>query len=499
MAETRVSIPTLESLRDKFLNDIKRLKIRAGITRPNVAPGSESYIKGEAVASSVLELHAKLAALQDAQMPDSAVEDDLDRLADVWKGLKRSSGAGATGNVKASCTGTVTYTEGLQGTSPDGLRYQIVVTTKATNGTKLPIEGVDTGTRTNKGEGTVITWTSPPSGSAATAKVDAGGLTGGKDADTDATFRARLLDALRHPAESGSWAHYAKWAEESNAAIQKAWVYPALQGPGTVHVAIAQESDPDTYYSRECSAALVQVANLAIVENHPEHADITITTVNDTDLDMVIQLSLPAAKADGGLGGGWVDATSTRWPSVGTTPTYATRLAAAPISATVLRVTTYSAPNNDAYIAIWSNSKKKFEHGRIKSSSLVSGTTYDITLYSAVDTGILSSGDYISPDAEKIDDYGATLAETFAALGPGEKTSDSDILPRGYRHPLTTESWSHQFTSRHVGELSMDHDEIAHVTVTVPTSLPAAASVASSVASAPNILVLGKLAFYPSS
>jgi len=495
MTITRVVLPSLADLRGKILNDIRRLKIRAGVARPNIAPGSESYVKAEAVGATALEIHAKVGALQDATMPDSAEADDLERLASVWKGISKRSGAGATGNVKVQCTGSVTYLSGSEGTTPDGLRYTVVANTVATNGSLVAVRGKDVGKRTNKDYGTAFTWTSPPSGSAVAATVDLGGLTGGTDPDTDATLRARLQDALRHPAAAGSWAHYAQWAEESGAGVEKAFVYPAAQGPATVHVALTRAAIADTYYTRELTAAAINVAALAMVGQSPEHVDLTTTTVADVDTTLVLKLSLPLHKIDGGPGGGWKDALSVRWPSVGTTP-YATYLAATPSVANILRITGYTAPVANAQIAVWSNSRKKFVHGKIKSSTLVSGTTYDVTLFAAVDISILASGDYVSPDAEKLDDYGKTVAETFAALGPGELTTNATILPRAYRRPRTFESWPAQYTSRDLGALSNAHPEVAHCSV-ANTTLPITPAVATLVTDPPNMLVIGKFAVYP--
>lgn len=496
MAITRATIPSIEDLRDKCVRDVKRGKIRAGVTRPNVAPGSETYVKSEAWASGTMEMHAKIAALQDATMPDSAEGEDLDRLAEMWRGFKRSTGAGASGFVKVNVSGTVTFAQGQEGTFDDGVRAQVVVTTQAVNNGLVPIQCIDTGKQTDRSEGAEFTWTSPPGGAATTAYVDDAGLTGGQDAETDAALRQRLLESLRHPAQSGSWADYAGWAEDASPSVEKGFVYPALEGPATLHVAITVDATEDNFYTREASAVLVNIAALEVVANSPEHADVLTTACTDEGTDIVLRLTLPAHEIDGGTGGGWLDATADRWPAVGGTTPFATNLSAAPLSGTRIRVNTYSEPTDDAYIAIWSNSKKKFEHTRIKSHSLVGGAVYELVLWTAIDTNAIASGDYVSPDAEKLDDYGKALAKAFAGLGPGEKTSSSSLLPRSYRHPLNTESWGYQLTSKHIGQLSGAYDEIGHVSVTAPT-LPASPTVPAAVTDNPNILVIGDLAFYP--
>jgi uncharacterized phage protein gp47/JayE len=502
MATTRTEIPSLDELRTKYLNDVRRLKIRAGVTRPNVSPGSESYIRGDAVATRALELHAEVARLQDAQMPDTAVEDDLDRLADVMRGIARSDGAGSTGYVKASVTGTVTYAAGQQLTAEDSLRFEVLVTTLASNNSLVPIRCLDVGVKTNKAADTELTWTSPPTGSATTCLVDPGGLTGGKDAEDDEALRVRLQNALRFPAESGSWADYAKWAEDSYAGIQKAFVYPAAEGPGTVHVALAIVPDPDTYYTREANDTIVNLAALAIVAESPEHVDVTVQSVVDESQNLALRITLPSHRVDGGPGGGWVDHIQYRWPSAGSTTPFATRLNAAPTSSKLLAIYTYSAPTAKSHIAIWSSSKKKFVHGYVKTSTLVSGTVYNVELYSGIDTSILQSGDYVSPDAEAIDDYGKLIVESFGSLGPGEKTSSSTYLPRSYRRPRTYLDWPSKYTSKDLSKLSTTHSEVSHVSLCSALgspALPYSPTVPGAITTAPNVLVLGNLALYPSS
>jgi len=492
MAITRFTLPSQNDLVNRYCQDVSRLKRRAGITRPNVAPGSETYIKAEAISAAALQIYAREMALQDAAMPDTATADDLDRSALVWQGLTRSSGAGAAGNVVASCAGVVVYSVGLEATSPDGLRYKVQTTTVANNGDPIPVIGIDTGKRTEKTAGTIMTWTAPPAGSNTTALVDATGLNNGADAEDDAALRKRYQNALRYPASSGSWAHYQSWAMASSIGIEEAWVYPAVRGPATVDVAITVAATADNAYSRHASSTLINAAALAMVTQSPEHADLLTTTVANLPTNLIVKLRLPLPYLDGGAGGGWVDQTAVRWPAVGTTPNFATYVSLAPTTPTVLRVQTWSAPIANAHIAIWSILNKSFVHARILSSSAIGAGVYDLTLYDPIDITAITINDYVSPDAEAIDDYGRVFAEAFATLGPGEKTATVALLPRSLRHPLNTAESPSSLTSANVFAISQLRPEVANMVVVYPTSLP----VACAVADPPNILTLGKLAIY---
>lgn len=498
MAETRLEIPTLNELRTNYCNDARRGKVRAGVTNPNVAAGSETHIRGEATSSAALQICAREVALQDATMPDKSVGDDLIRLAKIMRDIDPSPGAGATGNVIAACTGTVTYVAGQQGTASDGLRYEVVTTTLATSGALIPIRGVDVGKRTNKSAGTQITWTSPPIGSSPTALVDSSGLTAGADADNDARLRQRLQDAIRHPASSGAWAHFVKWAEEASAGVEKAFCYCAPQGPGTVHVAYSVEATSDNAYTREGSTALTNTVANGIVANCPEHCDITTTTVDDSPTNVVLKLTLPAHTIDGGPGSPtWLDPIATRWP-----PSYPSGgvCVSTVTSSTRLRVTTAGtapATANHSKIAVWSSTTKEYLHAQVKTVTTIGGGVYELEFYQSIDSSAVIVGDYVSPDAENLDDYGVTLAEMFAGLGPGELTNSATVLPRALRHPLNTESWNSSLTSKHIGVISDVHEEISHVTVSLPASLPATPALPSAVTDPPKILVLGHLGLYP--
>lgn len=490
---TRVDVPSIATLRERRCQDVRRLKVRAGVTNPNVAPGSETYISSEATAAMVQMICAREAALQDATMADRATGDDLVRLAGI-RGITPSAGAGASGNAIVSTVGIVVYAAGLECRTDDGLRYQVVTTTAAGDGDAVPVIGINVGTRTNRVEGTVLTWTSPPAGSDATATVGPGGLTNGADADNDARLRRRLVDAIRHPQKSGTWAHYKAWAE-GNAAVESAFVFPSKRGPSTVDIAYTVAATADNGWTRVGSAALTLAVAGLVVAADPEHADVLVQAVAETSTDVILRVSAPLPTLDGGTGGGWIDDASTRWPLYYSGAGFAVTLSGGPISSTVLNVDAFNAANIPlvgAHFAIWSASAKKFLHTRVKTVTLVAGTVYQLTLYDAVDTTALVAGDYLSPDAENLDDYALTLLGQFATLGPGEETATAALLPRAYRRPLQREAWPSQFTSTHVGRLSIDHPELSHVVPVTPT-LPAAPGAASP----PAVLKLGRLSIFP--
>ena len=501
MATTQLTVPTVEELRDRYVADVKRLKIRAGVPVPNVAPGSESWIHGQAVSAAVQLVMAREVALQDAQMGDKAVGDDIKRLCTI-EGIPIETGSGATGFVLVVCSGGTTYAKDDELRSLDGLRYAVATTTLANNGDPVPVRGVDVGRRTDKPAGTVLQWSSPPAGSEVNCTVDLSGLRFGTDPDNDTTLQNKWIERKRHQSRGGNSAQVAEDAQAGSPAIEKAFVYPAVYGPATMHVAITVAADANEAYTREADSVLQLAAAQSVVAAHPEHADLTLTSVTDWDLDLILKVILPESKTVGGVGGGWVDIPTARWPrTLNAASPYAVRLASAPSNSRELSVTSDVEPVDDSHIAIWSSLKKKLIRAQIASHA--GAGPYTLYLYDAVDISELASGDWIMADAEHLVEYVATVAGSFAGLGPGQKTSSSARLPRSYRKPKVQESWPSDFTSRHTDVLTTQHPELEHVafyrafdSLTTYTALPVACPVEATTKDPPNCLRLGKVGIY---
>ncbi|WP_428485940.1 baseplate J/gp47 family protein [Rhodopila sp.] len=67
------------------------------------------------------------------------------------------------------------------------------------------------------------------------ANVDGNGLSGGTDAETDAALRIRGQQRIQQPPQGGAGTDYVAWAKRV-AGVTRVWVYPLLNGPGTVGI-----------------------------------------------------------------------------------------------------------------------------------------------------------------------------------------------------------------------------------------------------------------------
>lgn len=486
---TKVTVRTVADLEKSALNTHRAGLIRRGVSpdvaTKEIATGTNVQIQYRAIAEMMGQVYANERAVEDAQMPDSAVGEDLDRLCEQ-RGIERLPGAGAAGNVVVTCTGSVTYGAGQELLSKKGKRYEVVLSTTVGNGDSVGIIGIDVGKATNLAAGEVLTWVSPPGASAATCVVDIAGLTNGQEPDNDARLRERLEKSLQNPPGGANWSQVRQWAEEASAGVEDAYVYPAVHGPGTVHCAITIAGDVDNNYSREAPTALTDKVRLGILAEHPDPADIFVSTVVHQPASIAIKLGLADPASAGGDGGGWIDATP--WPSG---PTYVTAV----VTASKFTLLAFTTPGVGRSIAFWDATAAIFRHAKVLAYTGSSGA-YTITIDEAFPT--IGVDAFVCPDAEQLDEYGRILCESFATLGPGQRTASTG---RQVRHPVVSSDDPSRINGTLLAPLPAQRPEITAAafmwangsSVLAPDLAPTAVT---ALDTAPNIWRLTQLGFY---
>lgn len=428
---TTIEVRSVDALEESGLRQYRAGLVRAGKSladaKAATAKGTPIQLRTRMIAEMMGQVFANERALEDAQMPDTATGDDLLRLCAIY-GVVRSKGSGAAGDVTVTCTGSVTFAAGaeLRG-DKNGKVYRVVATTTVSNGGAVGVVGKDIGKATDLAAGQLLTWTSPPGGSAPTCIVGIVGLINGQEADNDARLRARLLKRLQAPPGAGNWAQVRQWAEDASASVQDAYVYCAVHGPGTTHVVVTIEGTAANGYNRIAPDALVTVVNSAVTKEYPQPADVVVSAAQWQNATLAVRLVLPQPIAGSGPGGGWLDAT--QWP-----PALATNGVAvtAVITSSIFTVNATTAPAIGKHVAFWDSVAFVFRHAIIASYTGSSGA-YVLTLDRAL-TSILV-GAFVSPDAERIDDYARVLCEKMATLGPGQRTTPSRARRRPYVSP----------------------------------------------------------------
>lgn len=503
-----VNYPTPDEIRRQWLADYFYAGKYAGLSF-NVAKGSDAYYRAQAVANrlSIPFNNNRLAA--QANSPEDATGDDLTELA-ARHGVPERPAVGASGHSTVTvASGSVTIPSGYKCTSGDGLQYQTTGSDTVSDGETVEIQAVDTGVGTNLAAATILTWDSAALGNLGqTCVVATGGLSDGADADTEEVLRTRLLRRLEFASAGGNPSQVNDWAEAASSAVEVAFTYSGLRGPSTYDVAIVS-TDSD----RIAASATVSTVAAYILGEMPGANNQIVTTVAAEQVDLIADIELPLPVNAGGAGGGWRDAVP--WPSDAETGVNV--YAEVTVIALATRQITVNSTNTDPPVAgkrfaVWnptggSDSLGAMHEFTIQSVGGVSGA-YVITIDASSDSiSFITTGMYCSAGAYNVKVYAEELRDALRALGPGEKSSDPDMLPRGRRTPGPDVSYPSEITSVLLSQVSNEYPEILDIeyadvfdtgTGAAGTGLFTARTVPSvpvTTADPPNLLTIGNLAF----
>lgn len=475
--------PTAAEIRDQILRDLSYYGDANGIVY-NVRPGSDYYKLATSLANRCAVAIANNKISNDERNPLLATGDNLRELARVY-GIEERPASGSSGDaiVRTSATATPTIPAGWRSTAPNGKKYDVVFSATVSNGDIVTISSVDTGAATELAAGTKLTWDSAAIATLLnplTVGVD--GIVGGVDADTDETIRNRLVDRLAAQALGGNASSIKEWAEEISAAVDRAYVYQALQGPGSLDFAITRAAG-----DRALPSTIVAESKANVEGQMPGGViRINATSVEPEDLDVVFSVELPPSDSSAG---GWRDASP--WPSAVVKVTG--------IAGATLTIDSTTQPPIGNTIGLWnrSGSAPVMEERRILTRAGVSGA-YDITVDGSV--SFVETGDLVSAGAMNLVGYADKARSLWAELGPGEKTTDPDLLPRSLRFPSPDIVSPCRITSRQVTEIQADYPEIIDLELTrcaLTGTLTdhRTPSLPPTTADAPRILVLKNIAF----
>jgi hypothetical protein len=448
------------TVRDDVLRTIKNGLIKQGVTNPQVGPNSDWFIIATALGNEIAVVQANAIVKADQQMPDTAILDDLKRIATLLD-LEKQPAAGSIGSVTITASATSPIVTGAQLTDAAGLRYEVTVGGNYADDASVPIRSVDTGYDTNHAAGDILRWVSAPPFCDDSVVVAAGGLTNGIDAEDDEVLRARVIAVFQNPPGAGNWEHVAELAEESSASVQKAFVMPAIQGPSTVHVAVAA-APTETSKSRVVATSTMNGTVEPFIKGKlPTHAHVVVTTVSDVSADVAIGLSLPEAPTASppGPGGGWTNGTP--WPSVDGVTYFRVTVTTA-TSSTELTVDAQTAPTAGVSRVAWlSTVDWKLKTALVTAYTGTAGA-YVITLDTPF-TGI-AAGAYIWPECQNAQTYVDAVLEAFALMGPGEKSTNASALVRGFRHPPPSNGWPYAIGPAMLRAISDAGDEVLDTT-----------------------------------
>lgn len=487
------TVKTAEQIRDDILRTYEAGLVRIGVTNPAVGPGSDVYILAQAIGNQLEVAMANAQIKAEGLLPDTAVGEELDRWLNLY-GLPRRSAAGGTGAVILDTTATTFVTVGSQLIDNLGLRYEVTIGGSYADGATIPVEAVDTGTDTNHAAGDVLTWVQPPPFANQKAEVATGGITGGVDSEDDETARQRLGFYLANPSNQGNASHVARWAEASTTLVQKAFVYPAANGPGNMAVCVVGYAT-DVSKSRAVNSVIVANEVKPYIEGlAPEPIDLVVYSATDTNFDVAFALTLPASPkaSPPGPGGGWTDGTT--WPRNANLVSTFFASVTAVTSTTVFTVNAPSAPVSGITQVCWLSPYDWTLYAATVQSYTGTAGAYTITLDKPF-PGI-SVGCFISPHCVNAQVYFDAILTQFAGMGPGEVVASSSYYyARAFRHPVPSQSWPNRVDATMLKALVSSSSEVQDADYYYRTS-SSAPTVPASIATAPGIFVPRHIAFY---
>lgn len=275
------SRPTLTELIERASADIEtRLPgVDARLRRSNL------NVLARVHAGALHSLYGYLAFLEKQLFVDTAEQSYLERYSSIW-GVLRLPAAFAEGNVNFTGVAGAVLPEGTQLQSGDGKTY--VTTADVTLGagaTPGPVAALVAGAAGNVAASVGLTVLQPVSGVNSAATVAVGGVSGGTDAESDDSLRARVLRRIRQAPNGGAAADYVTWALEVPG-VTRAWCYPLEDGAGTVKVRFVRDDDagfvPD--------AGEVAAVQAYIQARRPVTAQVTVVAPVAVPRNFTIQL-----------------------------------------------------------------------------------------------------------------------------------------------------------------------------------------------------------------
>lgn len=463
-------VKTRDKIRDDYLRDFK-----SRVPTAKTDPKSQLYVEAQCFADAQLPLYFDASLVADATSRFSSQGTDLDKEGEA-RGLARRGKTGASGYVVGTIAsgGAFIPANSELRYVPQGLRFRVLVSGTYFNGGLIPVVGITDGPATNLEAGTKLTWLNPAPGVGPTALVfengDGSGLTGGANAQTDEEYRAALFELEANPPQSGNDAEIAAAVLGiQGLAVQRAFVYPAILGPGTTGVAFTMRP-AKLGASRLPNGAQIALVDASLSTAFPGDDGILVATIATSPVDPAIEVSWGPGTT------GWVDAVP--WPAYGS-PKVTVAASPAPTAATFRLDNCTVAPTAGKTFGFFDTASKTFKRKRIATATLVSGSTYTITVDTttagASDTSYIPvAGQAASPWSDSLDLLVDPVLTYFEKQGPGEMlASFSDPGRRQRRWPApTAQTWPSAVENRIVEGLFAVVSDAVLLEPTAPSQAP---------------------------
>lgn len=232
--------PKIKEIIARVENDYES---RLGISEP----ARVSFVKAQAraFAGAAHGLYGYLDFIAKQAIPDTAEDEYLERWASNWK-ITRQPATFAAGEVQFSGSDSSVIPAGSVLQTSSGIQFTTDEDATIASGTAtVAVTATQAGASGNVTTGTTISLQSPIIGVTSAATVQAPGITGGSDQESNDNLRSRLIARLQNPPQGGSAADYERWTLAAHPDVTRVWVVGRELGAGTVTVRFVTD-DADT-------------------------------------------------------------------------------------------------------------------------------------------------------------------------------------------------------------------------------------------------------------
>jgi uncharacterized phage protein gp47/JayE len=502
MTDERIFVYTpssAEEIRAQYLEDWrlearKQPGVDPAVVDQAARPEGDEWITATAVANTALVIHANVRINDNDANALTATDKALDEIREA-EGLPVVPAAPSTGSMEVQLLIPQVPTNIVDGEEfvlPNGKKGKVVgshtgLTVIAGVNPEVPIQTVDTGSDTALAAGNILTWVSPPTNCKSEALVSANDpLTGGTDDENDARKRARILNVRQNKPAGGNWSDKIRVALDSLGSVQYAFVYPGLGGPSSEKVVIVGAIDAaNNVLTRELSTTAQDVVRGALHAAFPGQNELVVQSGADETFDASIEVTLPNAATAGGSGAGWLD--DAPWPPHNTGPDAPVIInSSGPLGIAINAPATPAPVDGQTHISWFSSVDQKFYTRLIVASNYTTEWVLQFDAMFVDQNGDLPIvGEYVSPAAVSIEEYGDKWVAAVGLLGPGENTTDAYRLPRAERHPAPEDEWPSDLTIAQLEAVKANSviSDIAWLTQSQTTP-----TVPGTVDTAPNVL-----------
>ncbi|CDL80178.1 baseplate J/gp47 family protein [Xenorhabdus cabanillasii] len=222
--------PEFQQIRDDLLRDIKNQ-----LSDADIGADSDFFVRASSVASVAEGIYQHQAWIVRQIFPDTADTDYLELHARTRNLTRKpATTAKGTANLTGSPGAILSAGAEMRGETVS-VKTTTAVTIDEHGHATVAIIANQSGIAGNLSSPAAAELVSAPMGMNSRVVVQT--LTGGTDAETDASLLARLLDIIRRPPAGGNQYDYRRWALEVPG-VTAAFVYPLRRGLGTVDIAI---------------------------------------------------------------------------------------------------------------------------------------------------------------------------------------------------------------------------------------------------------------------